>query len=95
MTQYPEYFRKREWFHFDRSGARRTYVLASDVVFLKAVRNTVLFVLVVAPLQAGLALGLALLINRQSARDQLFPHDLLHACRDFDGGRLDALAVYL
>ncbi len=62
---YPQYFRKREWFHFDRGEGRRTYVLASDVVFLKALRNTILFVAVVAPLQAGLALCLALLINRR------------------------------
>lgn len=62
---YPEYFRKREWFSFDRGGDRRTYVLATDVVFLKALRNTVLFVLVVAPVQAAAALGLALLINQK------------------------------
>ena len=62
---YPHYFRKREWFHIDRGEGRRTYVLASDVVFLKAVRNTVFFVAVVAPVQAGLALCLALLINRR------------------------------
>lgn len=69
---YPEYFRKREWFSFDRSGDRRTYVLASDVVFLKAVRNTVLFVAIVAPLQAGIALALALLINRRIAGINIF-----------------------
>ncbi len=69
---YPGYFRKREWFSFDRSGDRRTYVLASDVVFIKAVRNTVLFVLVVAPLQAGIALGLAMLINRRIAGINVF-----------------------
>lgn len=63
--EYPEYFRKREWFHIDRGGDRRTFVLASDVVFLKALRNTVLFVLVVAPVQAAAALGLALLINQK------------------------------
>ena len=62
---FPQYFRKREWFHIDRGEGRRTYVLASDVVFLKALRNTVFFVAVVAPLQAGLALCLALLINRR------------------------------
>ncbi len=63
--EYPEYFRKREWFHIDWTEGRRTYVLASDVVFLKALRNTVFFVAVVAPLQAGFALCLALLINRR------------------------------
>ena len=69
---YPKYFRKRQLFSFDRSGARRTYVLASDVVFLKAVRNTVLFVAIVAPLQAAIALGLALLINRRIAGINVF-----------------------
>ena len=60
---YPRYFRMREWFHVDLPGDRRAYVLASDVVFLKALRNTVVFVAVVAPVQAALALGLALLVN--------------------------------
>ncbi len=72
QERYPQYFRKREWFSFERAGNRRTYVLASDVVFLKAVRNTVLFVLVVAPVQAGLALGLAMLINRRIAGINVF-----------------------
>ena len=63
--EFPQYHRKREWFHFDRGEDRRTYVLATDVVFLKALRNTLLFVVVVAPLQAAIALGLALLINRK------------------------------
>lgn len=70
--EYPGYFRKREWFSFDRSGDRRTYVLASDVVFLKAVRNTVLFVAVVAPLQAAIALRLAMLIDRRIAGINVF-----------------------
>lgn len=62
---YPQYHRKREWFSIDRSNDRRTYVLASDVVFLKSLRNTMVFVAVVAPVQAALALCLALLINRR------------------------------
>ena len=62
---YPDYFRKRQWFTIDRSDNRRTFVLASDVVFLKAIKNTLLFVAIVAPVQSGLALLLALLINRK------------------------------
>jgi multiple sugar transport system permease protein len=54
----------REWFSFGW-GQSRTYVLARDVVFLQAIVNTFIFVLVVAPVQAGLALGLALLINQR------------------------------
>ena len=45
------------------AGDRKFTVLARDVIFMKALRNTVLFVAVVAPVQAILALGLALLIN--------------------------------
>lgn len=61
---YPQYAGMREWFSW-ASGQGRTYVLARDVVFLKAVVNTFLFVLIVAPVQGGLALGLALLINQR------------------------------
>ncbi|MEJ7138221.1 carbohydrate ABC transporter permease [Amphibiibacter pelophylacis] len=62
--EYPHLDRKKEWFHFDWTGDQRVYVLASDVLFMKALVNTALFVIVVAPVQAGLALLLALLINR-------------------------------
>jgi multiple sugar transport system permease protein len=61
---YPHLEGKREWFSFDR-GEGRTFVLASDVVFMKAVVNTLIFVLIVAPVQGGLALVLALLINQR------------------------------
>lgn len=54
----------REWFSFGW-GESRTYVLARDVVFLTALVNTFIFVLVVAPVQGALALGLALLINQK------------------------------
>jgi multiple sugar transport system permease protein len=61
---YPQYEGMREWFSW-QSGENRTVVLARDVVFMKALTNTFLFVLVVAPVQATLALGLALLINQK------------------------------
>jgi multiple sugar transport system permease protein len=61
----PDLAGMREWFSFSLDGESRTYVLARDVVFMKAVVNTFIFVLVVAPVQAGLALGLALLINQR------------------------------
>ena len=57
---YPHLQGKREWFGW-RSGEDRTVVLASDVVFMKALVNTFTFVLFVAPIQAGLAL----LINQK------------------------------
>lgn len=69
---YPQFFRKQQWFTIDRSDYRRTYVLASDVVFLKAVGNTLLFVAVVAPVQSALALLLALLINTKIRGINLF-----------------------
>jgi multiple sugar transport system permease protein len=46
-------------------GENRLVFLARDVVFIKAVLNTLAFVVVVAPVQAGLALLLALLINQK------------------------------
>jgi multiple sugar transport system permease protein len=60
----PDLAGMREWFSF-QSGESRTYVLARDVVFMKAVVNTFIFVLIVAPVQAAIALGLALLINQR------------------------------
>jgi multiple sugar transport system permease protein len=63
-ADFPHLDGKREWFAVNW-GDGRLFVLASDVVFMKALVNTVIFVLVVAPLQAGLALGLALLINQK------------------------------
>lgn len=61
---YPELDRMREWFHVDLDDGRRWHVLARDVIFMKALTITVTFVAVVAPLQATLALLLALLINQ-------------------------------
>jgi multiple sugar transport system permease protein len=61
---YPQYEGMREWFAW-QSGDNRVVVLARDVVFMKALTNTFLFVLVVAPVQATLALCLALLINQK------------------------------
>ena len=54
----------REWFRW-QSGQNAKVVIASDVVFMKALVNTLVFVMVVAPVQAGLALVLALLINQR------------------------------
>ncbi len=62
---YPQYDGMREWFRVSLGGEAQHVVLASDVVFMKAIVNTFLFVIFVAPLQGGLALGLALLINQR------------------------------
>ncbi|MBD8064798.1 sugar ABC transporter permease [Devosia sp. PTR5] len=61
---YPQYDGMREWFSFS-TGDARTYVLARDTVFMKALTNTLLFVIIVAPVQSGLALLLALMINQK------------------------------
>lgn len=54
----------REWFGWDWGDAK-VLVLARDLVFMKALTNTLFFVAVVAPLQAGLALLLAVMINQK------------------------------
>lgn len=61
----------KEWFSFD-VNKKKVAFLASDPVFMKSVVNTFIFVLVVAPLQGGLALVLALLINQKLRGIQLF-----------------------
>jgi multiple sugar transport system permease protein len=63
--EHPQLDGMRELFSYSLGGEARTFVLARDVVFIKAVLNTFLFVIIVAPLQGGLALGLALLINQK------------------------------
>jgi multiple sugar transport system permease protein len=60
----PQYNGMREWFSW-HSGENIKVVLASDVVFMKAIVNTFTFVLVVAPVQSALALLLALMINQK------------------------------
>ena len=54
----------RELFSW-HSGDNKQVVLARDIVFMKALMNTFTFVLFVAPMQGGLALLLALLINQK------------------------------
>lgn len=47
-----------------QAGENRTILLAADVVFFRALINTLIFAAVIAPLQGGLALLLALLLNQ-------------------------------
>lgn len=68
---YPQYGGMREWFSW-QVGESRVYLLARDVVFMQAILNTFVFVLVIAPLQGGLALVLALLINQKLRGINLF-----------------------
>jgi len=60
----PQYKGMREWFRW-QSGENAKVVVAKDVVFMKALRNTLVFVLFIVPLQGGGALLLALLINQK------------------------------
>ncbi|MEM1289615.1 MAG: sugar ABC transporter permease [Pseudomonadota bacterium] len=69
--EFPQYRGMREWFRW-QSGDDAMVAIASDVVFMKALVNTIAFVLVVAPTQAGLALVLALLINQRLAGINFF-----------------------
>jgi multiple sugar transport system permease protein len=68
---FPQYNGMREWFSWG-SGENRTVVLARDVVFMKSIVNTFLFALVVAPVQGGLALLLAVMINQKLPGINLF-----------------------
>ena len=63
-ADYPQYRGMREWFRW-QSGETAKVVVARDVVFMKALTNTLLFALLIVPLQGGGALGLALLINQK------------------------------
>ncbi len=62
--EFAQYAGMREWFRW-HWGETAKVVVATDVVFWKSLRNTLMFVLVVAPVQGALALGLALLINQR------------------------------
>jgi len=68
---YPNLAGKREWFSW-QWGDDRIVILAADVVFMKALINTFTFVFVVAPVQAAVALGLALLINQKMRGISIF-----------------------
>jgi multiple sugar transport system permease protein len=49
--------------NFSEDGTKADFTLAGDALFWKALKNTFIFALVIAPLQGGMALALALLIN--------------------------------
>jgi multiple sugar transport system permease protein len=61
---YPQLNGMREWFGWSW-GENRVLVLARDLVFMKALTNTLFFVAIVAPAQSALALLLALMINQK------------------------------
>jgi multiple sugar transport system permease protein len=67
---YPQYADLTEWFAVD-IGQTRYVILSADPIFLRSLVNNFFFALVVIPLQTGLALLLALLVN-QNLRGQTF-----------------------
>src|SRR5436309_60500 len=62
--KYPQYFQLEQWFSVNL-GNQRYVVLAHDPTFLRSIFNNIFFALVVIPLQTGLGLLLALLVNQK------------------------------
>ena len=60
---YPQYAGMTEWFAFS-VGQTRYVVLAGDPIFMRGLVNNFFFALVVIPLQTGLGLLLALVVNQ-------------------------------
>jgi multiple sugar transport system permease protein len=61
---YPQYDGLQEWFSWNR-GETRWVILAGDAIFMRSLVNTWYFAVIVVPVQAGLGLLLALLINKR------------------------------
>jgi multiple sugar transport system permease protein len=68
---YPELSGLQELFTFQR-GDQRVALLAGDAVFVRSVLNILYFVVFVVPIQGGLALLLALLINSRTRGINIF-----------------------
>jgi multiple sugar transport system permease protein len=67
-TLHPALGTYREAFHLDLPaalGGARVVLAASDPLFYRSLINTFLFALLVLPLQSGVALGLAVLVNQK------------------------------
>ena len=64
QQKYPQYFQLEQWFSVNL-GNQRYVVLAHDPTFLRSIINNIFFALVVIPLQTGLGLLLALLVNQK------------------------------
>ena len=62
--EYPELDGLQEWLSRD-IGDTRWILLSGDTVFMKSLVNTFLFAFIVVPIQSGLALVLALLVNQK------------------------------
>ena len=69
--------------------------LFADETFWKSLRNTIIFAIIIVPVQSGLRPGAGLAGQRQDARRQLLPDGVLPSSRHLHGGRVDAVAVPL
>ena len=70
--EFPQFDGLSEWFDRTSSDGTRTVVLAANPTFMRSVINTVLFAVVIAPVQGGLGLLLALLVNSKLRGVNLF-----------------------
>ena len=68
---FPELDGLQEWTSFVSGTTKHTF-LAGDVVFIKSLINTFVFAIIVVPIQGGLGLGLALLINSRTPGVNVF-----------------------
>jgi multiple sugar transport system permease protein len=68
---YPQYAGLQEWRSFD-IGDNRLVILAGDATFLTSLINTFVFALFIVPIQGGLGLLLALIINKRVRGVNLF-----------------------
>jgi multiple sugar transport system permease protein len=69
--EYPQYDGLQEWTSWNW-GQTRWVLLAGDAVFMKSLVNTFTFALVVVPVQGGLGLLLALIINQRTPGINIF-----------------------
>lgn len=60
-----------EWFSIDVVG-RRISVLATDPIFWRSLLNNFYFSIMVVPIQCGIALGLALMVNQNLRGSRIF-----------------------
>lgn len=68
---YPQYDGLQEWWT-RQWGDRKFVLLAGDAVFMRSLLNTIYFTLVVVPLQSGLALILAVIVNQRTRGINIF-----------------------
>jgi multiple sugar transport system permease protein len=69
---YPQYDGMAEWFRIGSEGGKQRVILAGDPVLMKSIVNTFIFAAVIAPVQGGLGLALALLVNKRTRGVNVF-----------------------